>query len=191
MHLKKSSSRTIKNTIMHRRLFKRTKEVDKRGGIVRQAFIFIHLQYSLILYYIFGTAEFQDNKVLLLLLRKHFIATAGAVLEGWIFMARLLFPWVKHSFIQSSHGDHTVLHDSRGQTLCHIDKTTRSLITMLVWRSVKGKLQRLPLSTDLPHWPSCSGNSISARRSQGFCGVDWQRLWELMCADTISLSNLL
>lgn len=73
--------------------------------------------------------------------------------------------------LYSLHMVTTRSHDSRGQTVCHTDKTTRSLITMLVWRFVKGKLQRLPLSTDLPQWPSCSGNSIS-----GFCGVDWQRL---------------
>lgn len=66
-----------------------------------------------------------------------------------------------------ARGQPQALSDSRGQTVCPPDKTTRSLPTMLVWKSVKSELQCLPQSTVLPHAPRCSGNSISAHKLMG------------------------
>lgn len=148
MHL--NSSRIINNTILHtsrKAVFKRHKswnnetsfhllEVRNNDTLVKYNIIQQNrIEYSILTQVISRTITFCC-----FFWWQHSITTAGAVLEGRFFMARLPFPPVKHSFIKSSDGDHTVLRDSRGQTLCHTDKTARSLITMLVWRFVRGSV---------------------------------------------------
>lgn len=96
-----------------------------------------------------------------------------------------------------ARGQPQALSDSGGQTVCPTDKTTRSLPTMLVWKSVKSELRRLPQSTVSPHAPRCSGNSISAHKLMGLGALtvtvsESQRARHCLCVTAaISLSCLL
>lgn len=90
-----------------------------------------------------------------------------------------------------ARGRPQALSDSRSQTVCPTDKTTRSLPTMLVWKFVKSKLQRLPQSTVLPHVPCCSGNSISGSQIDGVRGINCDCLRQANVPDTISIGRLL